>query len=161
MGGHGRYRVFRRIRTIRITVAGFVEREVDLGETEAGDRHIETQVDQALEFDREDLAVPASIQRELVVGEDIGPSFGLGQMRERDRRHRLHAEQASRLDPTMAGNDLAFVRHQHRVREAEAFDAVGDLSDLFLGVCARIARVRFQRRNATIEHLIQMHGDPP
>ena len=75
MGGHGRYRVFRRIRTIRITVAGFVEREVDLGETEAGDRHIETQVDQALEFDREDLAVPASIQRELVVGEDIGPSI--------------------------------------------------------------------------------------
>ena len=30
MGGHGRYRVFRRIRTIRITVAGFVEREVEI-----------------------------------------------------------------------------------------------------------------------------------
>jgi hypothetical protein len=47
----------------------------------------------------------------------------------------------------MAGNDLAVLTDQHRIGEAELPDAVGDLSDLLLGVGPGIAGMRPQARD--------------
>ena len=44
----------------------------------------------------------------------------------------------------MAGDDLVLVADQNRVGEAEASDAVGDLSDLLPGMGARVLRVGSQ-----------------
>ena len=52
----------------------FIEHQVDFGQGEAGDLHAEVEVDQGLKFDGEQLLVPACIQRQLVVGEHIGPA---------------------------------------------------------------------------------------
>lgn len=43
--------------------------------------------------------------------------------------------------PAVAGNDLAVVADQHRVGEAEARDAGGNLLDLFLRVRPGIAGI--------------------
>ena len=60
-----------------------VEHEVDLGEAEAGQLDIELEVDQRLQLDREDLLVPAGVERQLVVGEHIGAALGVGEVRQR------------------------------------------------------------------------------
>jgi hypothetical protein len=48
----------------------------------------------------------------------------------------------------MSGDDLVVVAHQNRIRKAEPADAVGNLSDLFLRVGARVLRIGLQRRQA-------------
>ena len=53
---------------------------------------VEVEIDQRLQLDRQDLLVPAGIQRELVVGQDIGAALLGRQMRQPQRRHRLQAE---------------------------------------------------------------------
>ena len=55
--------------------AGFarvVEHAIDLGEAEAGQVDFELEVDQPLQLDRQDRLVPAGVERELVVAEDVG-----------------------------------------------------------------------------------------
>ncbi len=47
---------------------------VNLGQREAGQRHIEVEIDEGLQFDRQDLAVPAGIECELIVGKQ-SPTF--------------------------------------------------------------------------------------
>lgn len=43
-----------------------IQHEVGLGEREAGQRHVELEISQRLEFDGEDLGVPAGIEREML-----------------------------------------------------------------------------------------------
>ena len=70
--------IVRPIGTVGIRLARLVDDEVDLGQAEAGQLDVEVEVDQRLQLDREDLLVPAGIERELVVGEHVGPPLGLG-----------------------------------------------------------------------------------
>lgn len=59
----------------------------------------------------------------------------------------LQPEQLCGLDPAMAGNDLAVLSDENGVSEAELPDAIGDLSDLFLGVGSGIAEIRPKARD--------------
>lgn len=73
--------VFLAIDLVGIGIGCLIEHQIDLGEAEAGELDIEFQVDQPLQFDCEDVAIPARVKRELVVGEDIGAPLGLCEMR--------------------------------------------------------------------------------
>ena len=102
---------------------GVVEEEVDLGEREAGELDVELEIDEGLQLDREDIAVPAGVQRELVVGDHVGPALRRAQVGQPERRHALQAEQLGGLDPAVTGDDLVLIADQDRVGEAEALDA--------------------------------------
>ena len=148
------------IAAIGIGLARFVDHEVDFGEAEPGQLDIELEVDQRLQLDGEDLLVPPGIERELVVGQHVGAPLGLGEMRQRDGRHRLPFEQLGRFDPAVAGDDLAIVGDKHRVGEPEPLDRRGDLLDLLLGMRARVARIRTERGDRPLDRCVQFPWRP-
>jgi hypothetical protein len=61
------------------------------------------------------------------------------QMRQAYPRNTLQSKQLYRLHPTMAGNDPTVLSDQNRIGEPELPNAVGDLSDLLLGMGSGIA----------------------
>ena len=90
------------------------------------------------------IAVPPGIEGKLVVGDDIGPPLRRIKVGEAQRRDALHPEQLGGFHPAVPGDDLVVIADQHRIREAEPVNAVGDLPDLLLGVGAGIAQIRLQ-----------------
>ena len=122
---------------------------IDLDRGKAGDRDVEIlhhqQLGQLRQLRGQQLAVPAGILGNLVVGKGKRAALGLRQTLHFDRRHLLVAQQFCRGVAPMAGDhDPAFV-HQDRNQKAECRDAVGNLADLLLGVGPRIARIRLDR----------------
>ena len=55
-------------------------------QAEAGELDVELEIDQTLQLDREDLPVPAGVERELVVGKHVGAALGGAQVRQAQRR---------------------------------------------------------------------------
>ena len=98
--------------------------QVDLGGREAGELDAEVELDQRLELGRQDLARPAGLGGELVVGDDVGPALSLAEVREAEARDLGEAEQLCCFDSAVAGDDLALVRDQDRVGEAELSDGI-------------------------------------
>lgn len=127
-----------------------VQDEVDLAGGEAGEREVEVEVRQLLEFDRQQRIVPAGQLRELVVGDDIGTPLGLAQVLEADDRHALQPQELRRGDPAVAGEDHAPSIDQDWIGEAEAPDRIGDPADLLPGMGAGVARIGAQRRERTV-----------
>jgi hypothetical protein len=84
------------------------------------------------------LAIPAVVQDELVVGEDVSPALRRIEVREANRRDALQAYELGCLDPAMSGDDLVIIADQHRIGEAELLNAIGNLPDLLLGMGTRI-----------------------
>ena len=97
---------------------------------EAGQRQVEAEALQFAEFEAEQFVVPAGVQRQLVVGNDVGPLLRLAQSGKLDHRHRRHAELPRRQQPAVAGNDAVVAVDQDRVRPAELADRGGDLRHL-------------------------------
>ena len=129
--------VWRRCRSL----ASLIEREVNLRQRETRQRHIEFQVDERLQFDRENFRIPAGIQRKLVVGEHIGAPFLCAQVRKPDGRNGCQSQFLGRHQPSMAGDDLVMVADENRIRKAEPRDAVGDLAHLLLRVPTSVAGI--------------------
>jgi hypothetical protein len=46
----------------------------------AGELDVELNVNEGLELDRQDIAIPAGVLRKLVIGDHIGPALRLGQV---------------------------------------------------------------------------------
>ena len=82
---------------------GVVQENVDFGEGEAGEFDVELHLNEGLEFDRQDIAIPAGVLRKLVVGDHIGAALGLGEVGQPERRDALDAKELCCLDPAMAG----------------------------------------------------------
>src|SRR5690606_5472911 len=137
-----RHEILYSLASVRVGLTGLFENEIDLSQTEPGEFDVELKIDQRLQLDGEDLLVPAGIQRELVVRENIGPPLCFGEMRQGQRGHALHAEKLGRLDSSVACDDLAITRDEHGIGEAEALDRGCDLLELFSGMGSRVARVR-------------------
>ena len=95
------HRVFGRIARVRIGFARIVQNDVDLGEAEPGEIDIEVEVDQFLKLLRQQVRIPARIERELVIREHVGPLLCRGEMRQRERRHLLHTEKLGSLYPAV------------------------------------------------------------
>src|SRR5436190_16903851 len=80
----------------------------------------------------------------------MGESYG---------RNDRHAEHLRGSNPSVPGDDLALIIDQHRIAEAKALDAFGNLADLLLGVGTRIVRIRPERFNR--KHLDREGGIDP
>src|SRR5438445_200345 len=85
-----------------------------------------------LQFDREQLAVPAGVQGKLVVGDDIGPALSRIEVGQAKRRNALHPEMLGSFDAAVPGDDLVIITDQDWVGEAELSDAVGICRICFL-----------------------------
>ena len=125
-------------------LARFLKDEVDLRHLEPGQFDIDLELDQPLQFDRQQLLVPAGLLGELVVGQDIGALIGLAQVRQPAGRHCVDAEELGRFHAAVAGDDLLGIVDQDRVAEAELLDALCDLANLLLRMRAGIVWVRPQ-----------------
>ena len=73
----GRDDIFWRIATGGVGITRLIENEVDLCEAEACQLDLEVEIDQALQLDRENFLIPAGVERELVVGKDVGSTLCL------------------------------------------------------------------------------------
>jgi hypothetical protein len=143
-----------------------VDRElVDLDRREAGNRDIETFHDQDLsqggQLDCQALAVPAGIFPDLVVGEREGAPLGFGQPLYLDCGDLLEIEQLCRGVAAVPGDNDTVVVNQKRNDKAECRDAVGDLTDLFARMGARVppvGRELVDRNPANINHRLSLHG---
>ena len=77
----------------------------------------------------EQVLVPAGLEREFVVGEDVGALLVLGHVVEPQTEHLGHAEPLCRGHAPVAGQDRSRLVDQHRVGEAELLDAGRAASD--------------------------------
>jgi hypothetical protein len=145
-------------RRVRRRLARIVEDQVDLRLAEARQINLEIEVDQRLQFLRQDLTVPAAILGELVVGEEVSAPFRRSEVGEAKGRDLFHAEELGGLDPAVPGNDLAVVTDEDRIIESEPLDALGDLLDLLLRVRPRVAAIGPQRADVNVFKGSRGHG---
>jgi hypothetical protein len=103
--------------------------------------NLEIEVDERLQLDGQDLAVPASLLGEPVVGQHVGAFLGVREVRQPQGLDLIQPKELCGLDPTMAGNDLAGIVDKDRVSEAEALDAVSNLPDLLFRMGAGVGLV--------------------
>jgi hypothetical protein len=100
------------------------------------------------QLDPQQRLVPAGVQRQLVVREDVGALLRLGPAAGDHHRHLGDAELARRHHAAMAGDQPAALVHQDRCGPAPLADAGGDLRHLRVGVRACVPRVRHQPGHA-------------
>ena len=146
-------------RIIRLLGSDGRQEVVELGDREAGDPNVEVEVrgHQRPQLCGEQVLVPAGIEREFVVGEDIGALLGLAQVLDLQTGHRGQAQLGGRSHAAVAGQDRARLVDQHRRGEAELPDAGGDLADLLRGMGAGIAGPRGEGRQGTVRDLRSRH----
>ncbi len=58
----------------------FIEEQVDFGHFEAGERNIKSDINQALQFQDQQAAIPARFLGQPIVGDDVGSFFGVTKM---------------------------------------------------------------------------------
>ena len=137
-----------------------VEQDLDLGQIEAGQAEVDLDVQRVdrLELLPEQLPVPLTEFVEPVLGHGVKPQLGLAQPLDRERRHGRVAKPLGGLDAGVAAQDVQLRIDQDRVEEAEPGDALPDLVELFLGMPARLARPRPQRRDLELHHPVGKHS---
>ena len=108
---------------------------------EAGEGEIEAEILQRLELSLEEFEVPAGIERQLVVGDDVGLLLGLAQAGEFDHRHLRQAELPGCEQPAVSGDDAIVAVDEDRVGETEGANGGSNLRHLRVGVRSRIAGI--------------------
>ncbi len=102
------------------------------------DIEVQVELSELLEFLCQQLLVPAGIERELVVGDHIGPLLRRASCVSIRRQGTVSTQELRSRNPAMTGEDHVLAVDQDRVGEAKAADAVGDLSDLFFRMRSRV-----------------------
>ena len=122
---------------------GSLDEKIDLGHLKSGRRHIELDgdLDQMLQFDRENIGIPAGSRRQLIVSQDVRAFLVVAEMLDADSRNLSHADSLGCGDPSMASDNHAVLVNQDRIDEAERLQAVGDQFDLALRVGASVAGI--------------------
>ena len=115
---------------------------VDLRDREAGDADVEVEIlhHQRTKLGRQQILVPAGVQGQLVVGQNIGALLCFSHVVDPKAGNLGKTQQLRRFDPAVSGKDRPPVIDQHRVGEPECLDAPGNLAHLLLRMGARIAR---------------------
>ena len=148
-------------RVVRLLGGDGRQEGVDLRNREARDADVEVEVrgHQCPQFSGEQVLVPVGIERQFVVGEDIGALLGLAQVGELQTGHRRQIEEGRRGHAAVAGQDRARLVDQHRRGEAELPDTGGDLADLLRGMGAGIAGPRGEGRQRAMRDLRLGHSN--
>jgi hypothetical protein len=143
-------RVFRGFRDLvlgpiaRRLAVGQRQQPLQLGGIEADEIQIEALVPQPCQLLGEKRVVPAGLQRDLVVRDQIRSFLRLAEVLKADHRHLSEPELARRKQPAVASEDPGVLVDQDRVGPAELHHAHRDLIDLRFAVRARVALVRAQ-----------------
>ncbi len=145
----GRRQIVERVRGLGGALALLVDHEIDFGEREAGEGEIEADIAERQQLVGEDVEIPAGVEGELVVGDDIGADFLGGEVGEAQGWHAFHPELLCGHDAAVSGDDGAVVRNEDGVGEAKASDAVGDLADLRAGMPAGVFIVGLEGADRT------------
>lgn len=112
-----------------------------LGVGKSRQSEVEALAVQRMQFGREQILIPARVERELVAGNHVGTPLRRGQMPEHHHRHGIDSEPACRQQPAVAGDYHAFGVDQDRIGPAELDDRGGDLRDLVVRVRSGVARI--------------------
>jgi len=144
---HGRHHLV-------IGIGAAIEDDVDFARREAGEAQIDFQIrrGELAEFGFEQLDVPASVQRDLVVGEPERALPRLVETSERDRRHLGKADPPRRERPAVAGDDRRGLVDQDRIGKTKGPDRGDDLIELPLRMGAGVARIRAEVSDLAIDH---------
>jgi hypothetical protein len=95
-------------------------------------REVETETGgiERVQFGGEQLVMPAGQLGQTVVGDAAGTDLRCRQVRQPDDRHLLEPQMLRRLEPAVAGDDLAVVGDHHRCRPAVLDQRGSDPGDL-------------------------------
>ena len=99
-----------------------VQNQIDFPGLESGQLNIKTKIDQALQLDGEDVAVPAGLCRQCVVGNQIGALICFTQMGQAYRWDCRNTEKFGGFHAAMTGDDVQIVVGQYWVVEAKLAD---------------------------------------
>ena len=125
---------------------------------EAGQPEVDAQALQLAQLERQQLLVPAGIQRQLVVGDDVGSPLRLGPAGRDHHRDLGEPQPLGRQHAPVAGDDRSGLVDQDRHRPSPLPDRGRDLGDLLVGMGPGVARVRHQGRHGPALHGV---GRPP
>ena len=125
---------------------------LDLDGFEAGEVAIDAHGDEIGDLGRQHHVVPAGIERELVVGQHIGPLLRLAQAAKLDHRNLVRLQLAGGKDAAVAGDDAVVAVDQDRVGPAELADRGGDLRHLGIGMGAGVAGIGDQIDERAVFH---------
>lgn len=125
-----------------VVVIGQQRVQVILGDPDKPEVEILGQ--QCLQFLQQQCLVSAAQLSQFVVGDAIRPALGFSQMTQHDDRGLGQAEVGGREDATVASDQFAIGRHQHRHGPAELGHARGDLRYLIGVMGLGVAGVRLQ-----------------
>jgi hypothetical protein len=114
-----------------------------------------------LQFDGEDGFVPAGVFCNFVVGQGVGSDLIWRKVLNPDRWNRFHTDELSRCHATVTSHDHVLLINQNGIREAKRTNAVGNLSDLVLGVGAGVLGIRCEVPDGNIndEEVATFWGD--
>ena len=126
----------------------------------ACERHIEILALEVGQFDAQHLLIPARVERELVVRDDVRAPLRLCQMLLADAGNLLQPELLRRVKTAVPAEDGAILRGHDRREKSELPDAGGNLRHLLRTVCPRVAGIRHERadvRQVIFRFLVQIH----
>lgn len=104
--GQGGNVISRITRCTAAAITGVVQDHFDLGNGKTGQLHFEVKLDQSLQFDGQNIAVPSGLLGEPIISQDIGTLLNGRQMGHRQDRHFSEAKVLCGREAAMAGNDL-------------------------------------------------------
>ncbi len=107
------------------------------------------------------LFIPADVQRQLIVSDDIGPFLDLGQVCKFNARRGLEAEFLRGQDPSVPSDNSAARIDENRVGPSKFLHAGCDLCDLVLGMGPGISRVRHEIHDGSVLHTEVAHDGIP
>ena len=113
---------------------------------------------QALEFNLQQVPIPAGKFRDPVVGDGVFPALIFAQVIQADHRNRLQAQQFRRLETPVAFHHQALrTPDPDWIVEAIELDAFSDLAHVLCRVLPGISLIGLQRRNRQLLDL-QLHA---
>ena len=113
-----------------------------------------------LQFLSEAPAVPPGILGQLVVRQEIGPTFGLTEARYDHDGYVGKPEFLRGEPPAMASEDVPVLVGDYWRGKSEFIDAFSDLGDLLLGMFANIRRMRMQLFDRDFTYMAYGHVAP-
>jgi len=111
---------------------------------EAGEGRIKTVLLECRQFLGEQFVIPSGIQREFVIGEDVGALLNFGEVIENDHRHLGQTRPQRPAQPGVSGQDAGPGLDQDGIGESEFLNATSNLLDLFVRMSSGVAVVRNQ-----------------
>ena len=130
------------------------------GHVKADEGGVELESGQLLHLQAQALPVPAGQLRQAVVGQDIGPALGVGEVGHQHAGDLGHPLRPGGLHPAVAGNDVVVKVDEHRRHKAKLPQGATKQPDLLGAVGPGVAGVWHKLRDGHHQQLLRRrpHG---